>query len=84
MTIEIKVRHGRTEIDRLFGFSIFHLIEIAQIGKHYENETSHGTLRIFKDRNESNGSIVYNVYYYKNSFVRRMWNYIKESQWKSQ
>jgi hypothetical protein len=78
MTTEIIVRHGKTDVDRLFGHAIFLLVNSAHIGKHYENETLHGTLRIFKHIHLKSGFVYYNVYYFRHSFLRRMMNYIKD------
>ncbi|CAB4142737.1 hypothetical protein UFOVP451_44 [uncultured Caudovirales phage] len=75
MTIEIRVKYGREHIDRLYGWLLFELVDLASERKPLINETSAGVLKIFK-HTTSAGETYYNVYYFKNSFMRRLYNRI--------
>jgi hypothetical protein len=79
---EIHIKHGHKDIQRLFHFMIVRLCENATLNRPFYNETAYGNLVIYKY--QTDGSVYYNVYYFKNSWIRRVINYIKDPKWTSQ
>ena len=71
MTIEIRMQYGKKEMTALFGWMLFDLVELASKGKPYEQETARGRLIIYKHMTSA-GAIYYNVYYFKKSLARRL------------
>jgi hypothetical protein len=62
---------GKKEMTALFGWMLFDLVELASERKPYEQETARGRLVIHK-HTTSAGVTRYNVYYFKKSLARRL------------